>query len=174
MAVVCAVGCLLIFLASAGIATHRKRSGPKLTVEVEVEVDDDVLDVDDDHIDIIEQKEPDADIVISSEVDSEEPLKSVDKSLSVESEVEDSGSKRRRRRKARQSVVDPVAEELPPPPSHAEVSEELPLPPSPMELGTLPPPPGRDVTCDCGANFRVKSLELKYVKCPVCSERIDF
>ena len=174
VAVACAVGCLLIFLASAGIATHRKRSGPKLTVEVDVEVDDDVLDVDDDNIDIIEQKEPDADIVISSEVDSEEPLKSVDKSLSVESEVEDSGSKRRRRRKARQSVVDPVAEELPPPPSHAEVSEELPLPPSPMELGTLPPPPGRDVTCDCGANFRVKSLELKYVKCPVCSERIDF
>ena len=176
VAVACAVGCLLMFLASAGIATHRRRRGPALTVEVEYDDDDDdddVLDVEEDNIDIIEEEDPDAALEIDSET-SEELTEPVDELLSVELEAEDSGSKRRRRRKARQDVVETVEDELPPPPSSTEIAEELPLPPSPMELGTLPPPPGRDVTCECGANFRVKSLELKYVKCPVCSERIDF
>ena len=70
-------------------------------------------------------------------------------------------------------AAEPKSEELPPPPSPYELEGELPSPPTPMELGTLPPPPGIDATCECGANFRVKSVELKYVQCPVCSERIN-
>ncbi|MDP7312657.1 MAG: hypothetical protein QF831_04400, partial [Candidatus Thalassarchaeaceae archaeon] len=176
VAVACAVGCLLMFLASAGIATHRRRKGPALTVEVEYE--DEVIDVDEENVHLIEEDEidivePEVDLDLES-TDEELPEPVLAESPSEEIEEEDSGSKRRRRRKARQDVVNPVVEELPPPPSSDELADELPLPPSPMELGTLPPPPDRDVTCECGANFRVKSLELKYVKCPVCSERIDF
>ncbi|MBO58359.1 MAG: hypothetical protein CMA77_05125 [Euryarchaeota archaeon] len=169
VAVACAVGCLLMFLASAGIATHRRRKGPRLTVEVEHE--DEVIDVDEERISVID--EDDVEIVSS-----EEELDSVDEEPSETEEIsseeeDDYSSKRRRRRKARQKAVVSKQENLPPPPSAEDLSDDLPPPPSPMELGTLPPPPGRDVTCECGAIFRVKSLDLKYVKCPVCNDRID-
>lgn len=169
VAVACAVGCLLMFLASAGIATHRRRKGPRLTVEVEHE--DEVIDVDEERISVID--EDDVEIVSS-----EEELDSVDEEPSETEEIsseeeDDYSSKRRRRRKARQKAVVSKQENLPPPPSAEDLSDDLPPPPSPMELGTLPPPPGRDVTCECGAIFRVKSLDLKYVKCPVCNDRVD-
>ena len=172
--VACAVGCLLIFLASAGIATHRRRKGPKLTVEIDDEVDDEdeVLDIEEENISLIEEVE-----TLPLESSDELEPKQEELPLMEENEAteEESVSKRRRRRKARQSAVETVVvEELPEPPSSREMEEDLPPPPTPMELGALPPPPGRDVTCDCGANFRVKSLELKHVKCPVCNEKIVF
>ena len=172
VAVACAVGCLLMFLASAGIATHRRRKGPRLTVEVEH--DDEVMDVDDDRVNTIEEDE--VEIITSEEsLDSELVVEiEEEQSEEIDSEEDDSSSKRRRRRKARQNAVESNLEELPSPPSPTDLPEELPPPPSPMQLGTLPPPPGRDVTCECGAIFSVKSLDLKYVKCPVCDERIDF
>ena len=167
VAVACAVGCLLMFLASAGIATHRRRKGPRLTVEVEH--DDEVIDIDEDRISVID--EDDVEMVTAEEdLDSDDEIVSDTEETSSE-EDEDSSSKRRRRRKARQKAVESNQEELPAPVE--DLSDELPPPPSPMELGTLPPPPGRDVTCNCGAIFGVKSLDLKYVKCPVCNDRVD-
>jgi hypothetical protein len=175
---VCGVGCLLMFLASAGIITHRRRSGPKLTVEVEDEYDDEIIDVDDDFVSLID--EPSIPAVEDSkpvvEID-DDPLST--EILSDETEAEDDvddgsgSSKRRQRRQARREEVEPTSVDLPPPPSPAEIIEELPPPPSPMELGTLPPPPGRDIVCECGASFKIKTIELKYVECPVCSERIN-
>jgi len=177
-----AVGCLLVFLASAGIITHRRRRGPKLTVEIED--DEEVIDVDEDYVSIIEEDEYELDHIDSSEKSDKEDIEEEIVSESIEQASktdlignedgeEDGTTRRQKRRQERRKAAEPKSEELPPPPSPSELEGELPPPPTPMELGTLPPPPGIDVTCECGANFRVKSIELKYVQCPVCSERIN-
>ena len=171
LGVALAVGCLLVFLASAGIITHRRRKGPTLTVEIED--DEEVIDVDEDLVSIIEEDESDI-----WEIDEETAPESIEQSSEsdlIEDEVgeEDGMSRRQKRRQERRKAAEPSSEELPLPPSPSELEGELPPPPTPMELGTLPPPPGIDATCECGANFRVKSVELKHVQCPVCSERIN-
>jgi len=171
LGVALAVGCLLVFLASAGIITHRRRKGPTLTVEIED--DEEVIDVDEDLVSIIEEDESN-----TGEIDEEIAPESIEQSSEsdlIEDEVgeEDGMSRRQKRRQERRKAAKPKSEELPPPPSPSELEGELPPPPTPMELGTLPPPPGIDATCECGANFRVKSVELKHVQCPVCSERIN-
>ena len=176
-----AVGCLLIFLASAGIITHRRRKSPKLIVEIED--DEEVLDVDEDYVSIIEEDDYESEHIDSSEesglgdVVDENVSESIEEQVSkadlinIEDGEEDGTTRRQKRRQERRKAAELKSEELPLPPS--ELDGDLPPPPTPMELGTLPPPPGIDVTCECGANFRVKSIELKYVKCPVCSDRIN-
>jgi hypothetical protein len=177
------VGCLLIFLASAGIITHRRRQGPKLTVEIED--DEEVIDVDEDYVSIIEEDEVDSQDIDSSEksdivdIEDENTSESIGADASKtdfidnEDGEEDGTTRRQKRRQERRKAAGPKSEELPPPPSPSELEGELPPPPTPMELGTLPPPPEIDVICECGANFKVKSIELKHVQCPVCSERIN-
>jgi hypothetical protein len=172
---------LLIFLASAGIITHRRRQGPKLTVEIED--DEEVIDVDEDYVSIIEEDESQhidssekSDIVdIEDENTSESIGADASKTDFIDNEdgEEDGTTRRQKRRQERRKAAGPKSEELPPPPSPSELEGELPPPPTPMELGTLPPPPEIDVICECGANFKVKSIELKHVQCPVCSERIN-
>jgi hypothetical protein len=178
-----AVGCLLVFLASAGLITHRRRQGPKLTVEIED--DEEVIDIDEDLVSIIEEDEVDSQDIDSSEkpdlVDTEDynVQESIEADTSktdlIENEDEEEAgtTRRRKRRQERRKSAGPKFEELPLPPLPSGLESELPPPPTPMELGTLPPPPGIDVVCECGANFRVKTIELKYVQCPVCSERIN-
>ena len=178
-----AVGCLLVFLASAGIITHRRRQGPKLIVEIED--DEEVIDVDEDYVSIIEEDEDESQNIDSSEKSDLSDIEDENVSELIEagesktdlidddSGEEDGTTRRQKRRQERRKAAEPKPEELPAPPSPSELEGELPPPPTPMELGTLPPPPGIDVICECGANFRVKSIELKYVPCPVCSERIN-
>jgi len=180
LAVALAVGCLLIFLASAGIITHRRRKGPALTVEIED--DEEVIDVDEDHVSLIEEDEAkeidSSDKFETEDIDDEsapESLEEPSKNDVIDDEnpeQEDGMTRRQKRRQERLKGAEPDIEELPSPPPLSALDGELPPPPSPMELGTLPPPPGIDVTCECGANFRVKSIELKHVQCPVCAERI--
>ena len=180
---VCSVGCLLMFFASAGIITHKRRKGPSLTVEIED--DDEILDVDEDYVQLLDEK-PTMGVEMVTDIpavaietptpgnlsddengeEAEEIVETVD--------VEGGPSSRRKRREARVAELEPKIEvqTLPSGPVLTNLAA-LPPPPTPTELGALPPPPGRDVSCECGATFRIKTLELKRVECPVCFERIN-
>ena len=197
LAVACSVGITLMMLVSAGLVTHRRRR--RSTLRVEVEDDDEVLDVDEELVTLVAEPQSSA---MASAVDSEsaedsehdgrvsaddvaeeigayqvEESSESSKSAAVpESEGEatiDGAKKRRERRRLRTKQEKSTSESITSADSpQTGLDDVLPPPPTPMQLGTLPPPPGRDVTCECGATFRIKSIELKRVTCPVCSERI--
>ena len=157
------LGCLLLLGAVLGIASRRRRLNTPL--KVEIDVDDDDEEEDDDPIELMDEEGEDVETT-SEEFDTEPPEQEVEEEIS-----------RRRRRKAR-TTSEPVIEieemeSLPPPPSPADLDVDLPPPPTPGEIGVLPPPPKLDVTCDCGAKFKLKTPDLTQVKCPVCKTRID-
>jgi len=182
------VGLLSLFLLIFAIAilgrSRRKRKLRDRSDSISVSLDDDYDDVE-----LAEDDQEELEVAISLDMD--EPSE-IELSLPIDEKEDDNfgedeeyskSESRKRRRKSRLKpedevnlgMIDPLPplDELPPLPLPEIDLGTLPLPE--IDLETLPPLPQleRTVCCDaCDAEFTVKDMNRKSVKCPICDNRL--